>query len=71
MYNTTDLLHTVIWSCSRLVANKPTVASTTYSLYLQLSKKTSKEIENVQSPFPGDDMKAPAAASSAAVAVKS
>ena len=71
MYNT----HDSTAHCDlelQLSSNKQTYSRVHNLLaLLTVVKKTSKEIENVQSPFPGDDMKALETAVSAAIAVKS
>ena len=71
MYNTTDpSAHCDLEL--QLSSNKQTYSRVHNLLaLLTVVKKTSKEIENVQSPFPGDDMKALETAVSAAIAVKS
>ena len=71
MYNTLD--STVHCDLElQLSSNKQTYSRVNNLLaLLTVVKKTSKEIENVQSPFPGDDMKALETAVSAAIAVKS
>ena len=71
MYNTLD--STVHCDLELQLSSNKQTYSRVHNLLALLTvvKKTSKEIENVQSPFPGDDMKALETAVSTAIAVKS